>query len=191
MGNLKEELDRFNAINKYSEKLMFEQDAPKTPPTPPYPNAAPPTGDGSAPPDAGAPPDGGAPPADAAGAPLDGGAPPADAAGGGGGAPRSRQSSRGRYWSAAADNTEELDITDLVNMTKSIKKQLENTQNKDTGATQKMDDVFTKLNDLESKLGEMDNVIAKIDKLGVEVQQMKPKTPVEKLEMRIFGFISF
>ena len=75
----------------------------------------------------------GAPPADA-GAPPAGGEPGAD--------------------------TQEMDITDLVNMTKSIKKQLDDTQGKDTGGTQKMDDIFTKLNDLEAKLGEMDSVIA-------------------------------
>jgi hypothetical protein len=30
----------------------------------------------------------------------------------------------------------------------------------------------------------MDQVVAKIDQLGVQVQQMKPETPQEKLEMR-------
>ena len=47
-----------------------------------------------------------------------------------------------------------------------------------------MDDVFTKLNDLESKLSEMDQLVAKIDQLGARVEEMKPETPVEKLEMR-------
>jgi len=82
------------------------------------------------------------------------------------------------------DNTEEVDITDLVNMTKSIKKDLENHTQDNTQTMTKMDDVFTKLGDLEQKLAQMDQVMAKIDQLGVEVQQMKPETPVEKLEMR-------
>ena len=82
------------------------------------------------------------------------------------------------------DNTEEVDITDLVNMTKSIKKDLENHTQDNSQTMTKMDDVFTKLGDLEQKLAQMDQVMAKIDQLGVEVQQMKPETPVEKLEMR-------
>jgi len=82
------------------------------------------------------------------------------------------------------DTTEEIDITDLVNMTKSIKKDIE-TNKQDHGAVvSKMDDVFTKLGDLEQKLAQMDQVMAKIDQLGTQVQQMKPETPVEKLEMR-------
>jgi polyhydroxyalkanoate synthesis regulator phasin len=82
------------------------------------------------------------------------------------------------------DTTEEIDITDLVDMTKSIKKDIE-TNKQDHGAVvSKMDDVFSKLNDLEAKLSQMDAVMAKIDQLGTQVQQMKPETPVEKLEMR-------
>jgi polyhydroxyalkanoate synthesis regulator phasin len=82
------------------------------------------------------------------------------------------------------DTTEEIDITDLVDMTKSIKKDIE-TNKQDHGAVvSKMDDVFSKLNDLEIKLSQMDQVMAKIDQLGTQVQQMKPETPVEKLEMR-------
>jgi len=82
------------------------------------------------------------------------------------------------------DNTEEVDITDLVNMTKSIKKDLENHTQDNSQTMTKMDDVFTKLGDLEAKLAQMDQVMAKIDQLGAQVQQMKPETPVEKLEMR-------
>jgi hypothetical protein len=81
-------------------------------------------------------------------------------------------------------DTQELDITDLVDMTKSIKKDLENHTQDNTSVLNKMDDVFTKLNDLELKLGEMNQVMAKIDELGAKVQAMKPETPVEKLEMR-------
>jgi hypothetical protein len=70
-------------------------------------------------------------------------------------------------------------------MTKSIKKQLDDTQNQNnTGVTQKMDDVFNKLTELESKLSEMDEILARIDQLGSEIEQSKPPTPMEKLEMR-------
>jgi hypothetical protein len=129
---LLEEVKRFNAINKYSKKMIMEQDAP--PPAPaedPLGDVPPPpTGDVPPPPPAGdmggdVPP----PPAD------DMGTPPMDEAGMGG-------------------DTEEIDITDLVNMTKNIKNDLENNKQDNSAVINKMDDVFTKLNDLESKLAQ-------------------------------------
>jgi hypothetical protein len=79
---------------------------------------------------------------------------------------------------------EEVDITDLVNMTKSIKKELDSKKDDSSGVMTKMDDVFTKLNDLEQKLAAMDNVMAKIDTLSSKIDSVRPKTPEEKLEMR-------
>jgi hypothetical protein len=151
---LQEELNRYNAINKYGKKMIMEQEAP-LPPLPAEGDAA----------DAGLPaPDAGAelPPMDAAAsaAPMDAAAEP------------------------AMGDTEEIDITDLVNMTKSLKKDIEGTQNDHSTVISKMDDVFTKLDDLASKLGEMDSLVQKIEQLGTEVKEMKPQTPQEKLEMR-------
>lgn len=80
--------------------------------------------------------------------------------------------------------TEEIDITDLVNMTKSIKKDLDGKNTENMEVVNKMDSVFTKLNDLEQKLSQMDSVISKIDELGNKVETMKEKTPQEKLELR-------
>ena len=80
--------------------------------------------------------------------------------------------------------TEEIDITDLVNMTKSIKKDLDDKNTENMEVVNKMDSVFTKLNDLEQKLSQMDSVISKIDELGNKVETMKEKTPQEKLELR-------
>ena len=162
---LLEEVKRFNAINKYGKKMIVEQEAPPAddplagdvPPPPPAGDAAEPT---DVPPPAGdamggdVPP----PPGDEMGAtPMD------DSMGG---------------------DTEEIDITDLVNMTKNIKNDLENNKQDNSAVINKMDDVFTKLNDLESKLAQMDQVMAKIDQLGATVEANKPKTEVEKLEMR-------
>jgi len=159
MGNLQEELKRFNAINKYTEKLISEQEAPLPPADAAPADAAP----------AGAPPaPGGEPPLPPPAGKEDELPPPPEVA----------------KDTGADDETEELDVTDLVNMTKSIKKQLDDAPKADIGVTQKMDDVFTKLNDLEAKLGEMDSVLAKIDQLGSEIEKIKPKTPIEKLEMR-------
>ena len=158
---LQEELNRYKAINKYGKTMIMEQDAPP----PPDAGAPPPTDPAAAP--AGAPP-----PTDPAAAPLNpaAGAPPTDP---GAVAPPT-----------SMDTTEELDITDLVDMVKSVKKGQEDSTGTHTEITTKMDDVFTKLNDLESKLGEMNQVIAKIDQLGQQIQQIKPKSEVEKLEMR-------
>jgi hypothetical protein len=82
------------------------------------------------------------------------------------------------------NEVEEVDITDLVNMTKSIKKELDASKGDNSGVITKMDDVFTKLNDLEQKLAAMDNVMAKIDMLSTKIDNVRPKTPEEKLEMR-------
>jgi len=69
-------------------------------------------------------------------------------------------------------------------MTKSIKKQLDTQPKAEVDVIEKMDNVFNKLGELETKLGEMDNVIAKIDQLSSEIEKTRPKTPVEKLELR-------
>lgn len=80
--------------------------------------------------------------------------------------------------------TEEIDVTELVNITRSLKKDIEATKDKDNSSTQKMDSLFSKLGDLENKLSSMDSLITKIDSLSQKVENMKPPTPVEKLEMR-------
>ncbi len=84
----------------------------------------------------------------------------------------------------AIDDVEEIDITDLVNMTKSIKKEMDDKKAEQDGVVNKMDDVFSKLSDLESKLTQMDMVMSKIDQLGSKVETMREPTAQEKLEMR-------
>jgi hypothetical protein len=154
-NKLQEELNRYKAINKYAKKMIMEQETP-LPPADPALDTVAPTDPAL---DAAAPAD----PA-LGGAPMD--AAPMDPA-----APE-------------MDSTEEIDITDLVNMTKSLKKDIEGTQNDHSTVIGKMDDVFTKLDDLASKLSEMDTLVQKIEQLGAEVKQMKPETPQERLEMR-------
>ena len=176
--DLKEDfgLERFKAINLYADKLIVEQ----APPPPPDPNTIPPADPNAAPPVAGAD-TGAVPPPTGGEAPLPGVEDTADD--GTEEAPDSGETPESDP-STADDTTEEIDITDLVNMTKSIKKQLDDTQGQDNGSVEKMDAVFSKLGELEAKLGEMDSVLAKIDQLGAKIEEVKPKTPVEKLEMR-------
>lgn len=114
------------------------------------------------------------PPADAGMPPMDMGTPPVDA-----GAPPMDMGTP-----PAESDTEEIDITDLVNMTKSIKKDVDDSKSENLGVNQKMDSVFTKLTDLEQKLSQMDSVIDRIDQLGTKIDSMKEKTPEEKLELR-------
>lgn len=85
---------------------------------------------------------------------------------------------------AAPDATEEVDVTELVNMTKNIKTDVEATKGEHQAVIQKMDNAFSKLSELEMKLAQMDQVLMKIDELGAKIETMKPPTPVEKLEMR-------
>ena len=169
---LLEEVKRFNAINKYGKKMIMEQDAPPPPP------AEDPAGDVPPPPPAGGDPLGGdVPPPPPVGGDAPMGDVPPPPPGGAMDAPPMDESGMG-------GDTEEIDITDLVNMTKNIKNDLENNKQDNSAVINKMDDVFTKLNDLESKLAQMDQVMAKIDQLGATVEANKPKTEVEKLEMR-------
>jgi hypothetical protein len=44
--------------------------------------------------------------------------------------------------------------------------------------------LFSQLSTLESKLGEMDQLVTKINSLEAKIDQFKPKTPQEKLELR-------
>jgi hypothetical protein len=175
---LQEEVNRYKEINKYALNLT-EQAAPPPPPPPPDED---PTAAGGLPPAPGA--DAGLPPAPGAGAGLppapgaDAGAPPPP--GGEGDTPPEEPP----VDPAVDDSTEDIDVTELVNMTKNIKQELENSKTDNSGVIQKMDGVFNKLSELESKLAEMDNIISKIDELGSKIEGMREPSQVEQLEMR-------
>ena len=152
---LQEELNRYNSINNYGKKPINEQE--ELDPTDL------PTGDA---------PEGDAPvddiPVDDV--PVDD-APVDDA-------PVDVEEPAGDF------DTEEIDITDLVNMTQNIKNDLDSSKSDNDAVLGKMSDLFGKLDDLESKLSQMDDVMTKIDGLESKVTQMKEPTPQEKLEMR-------
>lgn len=152
---LLEELSRHNQLYKYNY-FLNEQDVP---PPPPGADVPPPPGGDVPPPPGGdvPPPEGGVPPPPGEETPME---------------------------PMPSEDVEEVDITDLVNMTKSIKKDLDASKQDNSGVITKMDDVFTKLNDLEQKLASMDALMARIDALGNKVDEMKPKSPEEKLELR-------
>ena len=152
---LQEELNRYKAINKYGKTMIMEQDAPPADPA-------------AIPADPAA-----VPPADPA---LGAEVPPMD--------PAVPVPSTGADAPSETDTTEEIDITDLVNMTKSIKKDIEDNKNDQSNVVGQMDSVFSKLGELEMKLSTMDSVIAKIDELGSKIEGIKEPTAQERLEMR-------
>lgn len=155
---IQEEVSRHNQINKYAIDLTEQAPALPPPPVPP------------------APPAQGGPLDDMAGVPPTPEEEPLPAPG--------EEPEEEPVDPVEDDETEEIDITDLVNMTKNIKQELEKGKMDDPGATNQMNDVFAKLGELEGKLGEMDQIITKIDELGEKVEEIKPATPQEKLEMR-------
>lgn len=155
---LREELDRYNSINNYQKKSINEQEEldPTDLPTGDEPVGDAPIGDE---------PVGDAPVDDL---PVDDA--PVDEI--------PAEEPEGDF------DTEEIDITDLVNMTQNIKNDLDSSKSDNDAVMGKMGDLFGKLDDLESKLSQMDDVITKIDGLESKVTQMKEPTPQERLEMR-------
>ena len=162
---LLEEIKRYKEINRYAKNLIIEQEEPPT--EEPLPGDAPDAGGEALPGDAPAPDAGGE------GLPTDA---PAPDMGGDEAQPLPDEGMDG--------GTEEIDITDLVNMTKSIKKDLEQKTSEPDKVLDRMDDVFSKLTDLEKRISEMDDIIGKIDSLGEKIEKMKQPTPEEKLNMR-------
>jgi len=71
-------------------------------------------------------------------------------------------------------SSEELDITDLVNSQKNI----ENKQQ------EYFDMMFKQIEDMQSKLNSMDQVFEKLNSMEEKIEQSRPKTPQEKLELR-------
>lgn len=161
-----EELRRYNQINRY----ITEQDALDVPPPPDAPPADPLA---AADPAAGAvpPPPGGAPPPPS-GAPAPGAeATPIDPATD---PDVEKIGPDGETEKEGEEDTEEMDITDLVN----------SQQNIETKQEEYFNNLFSQLETLQGKLGEMDKLVSKIDSLEAKVEKYRPKTAQEKLELR-------
>lgn len=151
-----EEIRRYRDINSY----ITEQDAGALPPPPEGgdPNAVPPP-----PP----PPGGAVPPATGATepTPLDiENDPDVEEVG-----------TEGEVVGQEGDTeTEEIDITDLVDTQKTMSEKQEEYFN----------NLFSQLETLQSKLGEMDQLVQKLNSIETKVDNYRPKTPEEKLELR-------
>lgn len=150
------EIARYNSINKY----IMEQDVPPAPAEPAIP-PAPDTAAGEAPaPDAaaGATP----PPAPPAAEPVDLSTDP------------DVEELSGEGEEGGEGETEELDITDLVDSQKTMADKQE----------EYFENLFNQIKSMEEKLSEMDSIVQKIDVLDAKVERYRPKTAQEKLELR-------
>lgn len=78
-------------------------------------------------------------------------------------------------------DTEELDITDLVDSQQNIEKKQEEYFNT----------LFSQVQNLESKLREMDTIVNKLNSLEMKIEKYREKTPEEKLELRTYDSYPF
>ena len=154
------EIARYKSINRY----ITEQEVPPPPVEDPALAAGgevpPPPGEEVPPPAEGAAPDAAAPapPASPEGAPVDVAADP----------------DVEEVGNEGEGETEELDITDLVDSQKTMADKQE----------EYFDNLFGQIQKMEEKLASMDNLIQKIDLLDAKVEKYRPKTAQEKLELR-------
>ena len=155
------EIERYKSINRY----LNEQDAPP-PPLPPGEEVPPTPGEVPAPGgEAGAPPVGAAP------------AEPIDVAADD---EVEKIDEKGKS-QEEGDDTETLDITDLVKSQENIEtKQEEYFQN-----------LFSQLTNLETKLKEMDMIVSKLNTLENKIEKYREKSPQEKLELRTYDSYPF
>ena len=70
--------------------------------------------------------------------------------------------------------SEELDITDLVNSQKNV----------ETKQQEYFDMMFKQIEGLQTKLNAMDDVFNKLNSMEEKIEQYRPKTPQEKLNLR-------
>lgn len=83
-----------------------------------------------------------------------------------------------------ANDTEELEVTDIVNMTKETGEKTNELGTTIEKQSQNLNSLIDKLDDLESKLDNMDKIMSAVDDLENKFEKYRPQTPVEKLELR-------
>lgn len=150
------EITRYRSINNY----ILEQDAP-----PPPGDIPPPPGDPAAAP---------APEAGAAPTPAAGAAPTPPAAPEGQPVDVEKDPDVEEVGKEGEEETEELDITDLVDSQKTMADKQE----------EYFENLFGQIKKMEEKLSEMDSLVQKIDALDAKYEKYRPKTAQEKLQLR-------
>jgi hypothetical protein len=74
----------------------------------------------------------------------------------------------------SGNESEELDITDLVTSQKNI----------ETKQEEYFNNLFSQLETLQTKLGEMETIATKLNDLETKIEKYREKTPEERLELR-------
>lgn len=77
--------------------------------------------------------------------------------------------------------TEEVEVTDLVDSQKNI----------ETKQEEYFNNLFGQLSNLESRLKEMDSIMSKLNSLEMKIEKYREKTPQEKLELRTYDSYPF
>lgn len=83
--------------------------------------------------------------------------------------------------SQEGEESEELDVTDLVNSQKTIEDKQE----------EYFDHLFNQLSQLEKKLASMDSVLSRLNNIETKIEKYREKTPEEKLELRSYDSYPF
>ena len=83
--------------------------------------------------------------------------------------------------SKEGEDSEELDITDLVTSQK----------NMETKQNEYFDNLFAQIDKLEQKLATMDGIFDKLNAIDSKVEKYREKTPEEKLELRTYDSYPF
>lgn len=78
-------------------------------------------------------------------------------------------------------DTEELDITDLVDSQKNI----------ETKQEEYFNNLFSQLTNLEEKLKDMDQIVTKLNQLENKIEKYREKSPQEKLDLRKYDSYPF
>jgi hypothetical protein len=157
------EIERYRQINKY----IVEQAEP------PIPDEA-----GAVPPPPPAAPEAGAPPADAETSAPEAAPQPIDVAND---PDVEKIDDEGKSEEDKGDDTEEVEVTDLVDSQKNIEQKQEEYFN----------NLFGQITNLESKLKEMDTIMNKLNSLEMKIEKYREKTPQEKLELRTYDSYPF
>jgi molecular chaperone GrpE (heat shock protein) len=163
------EIERYRNINKYITEQALDAAAPPPPadPAADLGAVAPPPAD----PAAAAPPPA-APAADAAPQPIDVENDPD--------VEKIDDDGKSEEGEEEGDS-EELDITELVDSQKGIEQKQE----------EYFENLFGQLTKLESRLGEMDQIMSKLNTLEAKIEKYREKTPQEKLELRSYDSYPF
>mgnify|MGYP003651792181 CR=1 FL=1 len=81
-------------------------------------------------------------------------------------------------------DTTELDVTDLVNKDDEISDELTTQTDILAKNTEGLNDLMSKLTDLEKHLSSMDTMVDKISDLEGKIEELRPRTEQEKMDLR-------